>query len=88
MYKRQALIVLGIVLFVQQVESDLLAPIVLAKAVFLHPVVILLVLSAGAVVAGLVGAFLAVPVTAVLVAVGTELKARGVIGPPAAPPAA
>lgn len=84
----KALIVVGIVLFVQQVESDLLAPLVLSKAVFLHPVVILLVLSAGAVVAGLVGAFLAVPVTAVLVAVGTELKARGVIGPPAAPPAA
>ena len=77
----KALIVVAIVLFVQQVESDLLAPLVLAKAVLLHPVVILLVLSAGAVVGGLVGAFLAVPVTAVLVAVGTELKARGVIGP-------
>lgn len=84
----KALIVVAIVLFVQQVESDLLAPLVLAKAVFLHPVVILLVLSAGAVVGGLVGAFLAVPVTAVLVAVGTELRARGVIGPTAEPPAA
>lgn len=84
----KALIVVAIVLFVQQVESDVLAPLVLAKAVFLHPVVILVVLTAGAVVGGLVGAFLAVPLTAVLVAVGTELKARGVIGPTAPPPAA
>jgi len=83
----KALIVLGIVLFVQQVESDLLAPIVLARAVALHPLVVLAVLTAGAVIGGLVGAFVAVPTAAVLVAVGAELKARGVLGPTALPPA-
>ena len=35
----------------------------------------------GPIIGGLIGAFLAVPVTAVLVAVGTELRARGIIGP-------
>lgn len=77
----KALIVAGIVLFVQQVESDLLQPVVMAKAINLHPLVILVVLTAGAVIGGIVGAFLAVPTTAVLVAVGTVLREHGVIGP-------
>jgi predicted PurR-regulated permease PerM len=77
----KALIVFGIVLFVQQVESDLLQPVVMSKAINLHPLVILVVLSAGAVIGGIVGAFVAVPTTAVVVAVGTELKEHGVIGP-------
>jgi predicted PurR-regulated permease PerM len=76
-----ALLVTGLIVIVQQVEGDVLAPLVLGRAVKLHPVVILLVLTAGAIIGGLIGAFLAVPVTAVLVAVGTELRARGIIGP-------
>lgn len=77
----KALIVFGIVLFVQQVESDLLQPVVMAKAINLHPLVILVVLSTGAVIGGIVGAFVAVPTTAVLVAIGSVLKEHGVIGP-------
>lgn len=77
----QALLVVGLIVIVQQVEGDLLAPLVLGRAVKLHPVVILVVLTAGAVLGGLVGAFLAVPVTAVIVAIGTELGERGIIGP-------
>lgn len=76
----KAMIVLGIVLFVQQVESDLLQPVVMAKAINLHPLVILIVLTAGAVIGGIVGAFVAVPTTAIAVAVGTVLKEQGVIG--------
>ncbi|MDP8959110.1 MAG: AI-2E family transporter, partial [Actinomycetota bacterium] len=71
-----ALAVLAVVLVVQQVEGDVLAPLVLGRAVQLHPLVILLALTAGAVVAGVVGAFLAVPTAAVLVAVGAEFRAR------------
>jgi predicted PurR-regulated permease PerM len=82
----QALLVIGLVVLVQQVESNVLAPMVLGRAVALHPVVILVVLSGGAIVGGLVGAFLAVPVSAVVVAVSSELKARGIVGPgPSAP---
>lgn len=77
----QALLVTGLIIIVQQVEGDVLAPLVLGRAVKLHPIVILVVLTAGAVVGGLLGAFLAVPVTAVAVAVGSELRARGILGP-------
>ena len=76
-----ALLTLGVVVIVQQVEGDVLAPLVLGRAVRLHPVVIIGALTAGAVIGGLIGAFLAVPVAAVVVAVSSELKARGVIGP-------
>jgi predicted PurR-regulated permease PerM len=76
-----ALLTLGVVVIVQQVEGDVLAPLVLGRAVRLHPVVIIGALTAGAVIGGLIGAFLAVPVAAVAVAVASELKARGVIGP-------
>lgn len=76
-----ALLVVGLIVIVQQVEGDVVAPLVLGRAVKLHPVVILLVLTAGGLLGGLVGAFLAVPVTAVLVALGTELRARNIIGP-------
>jgi predicted PurR-regulated permease PerM len=76
-----ALLALGVVVVVQQVEGDVLAPLVLGRAVRLHPIVILAVLTGGAVIGGLIGAFLAVPTAAVGVAVGAELKARGIIGP-------
>lgn len=64
-----ALILLGVVVLVQQVEGDVLQPIVLGRAVSLHPVVILLAVAGGAALGGIVGAFLAVPVVAVASAV-------------------
>ncbi|CAN5714867.1 N/A [soil metagenome] len=70
----EALIIAGICLVVQQVDGDLLAPIVLGKAVALHPLVILLVLTGGGTLFGLVGAFLAVPVTACLVQMTAEYR--------------
>jgi putative heme transporter len=71
-----ALIVAAIVLAVQQVESNVLQPTIMRRAVSLHPVVILGVLTAGAMLVGIVGAFLAVPITAVIAAVGNELRLR------------
>ncbi|MDP9066939.1 MAG: AI-2E family transporter [Actinomycetota bacterium] len=62
------------ILVIQQVEGDVLQPIVMGKAVSLHPVAILLALTAGAVVAGVIGAFLAVPVTAVAASIGNYVK--------------
>ena len=72
-----ALIVLGIVVLVQQVETNVLQPMIMRRAVSLHPIVILSVLTAGAVIVGIVGAFLAVPLAATLAAVGNELRLRG-----------
>lgn len=69
-----ALIVGAAILVIQQVEGDVLQPLVMGKAVRLHPVVILLALTAGAIVAGIVGAFLAVPVAAVAASIGNYIK--------------
>jgi predicted PurR-regulated permease PerM len=64
-----ALIILAVVIGVQQIEGNVIYPIVFRRALSLHPLVILLALSIGGVAFGLVGAFLAVPITAVAVAV-------------------
>jgi len=60
-----ALIVVAVVIAVNQLEGDLLAPLVLGRAVRLHPLAILLALTAGTIVGGIVGALLAVPLAAV-----------------------
>lgn len=62
-----ALIMLGIVILVQQIEGSILYPWLFGKAASLHPMVILVTVSAGTLLAGLVGAVVAVP----LVAFGT-----------------
>ncbi len=59
-----AVLVLGVVLLVQNVEGNLLEPLVLGRAVRLHPAVILVAVAAGAFVAGIGGALLATPLTA------------------------
>ncbi len=60
----EALIVVGIVVVVNQVEGDFLQPIVMGRTLRLHPLVILFALTAGTVLAGLSGAVLAVPIAA------------------------
>ncbi|OFI37760.1 AI-2E family transporter [Arthrobacter sp. SW1] len=60
-----ALIMLGIVLLVQQLESHILQPIVMGKAVSLHPVAVILSVAAGSYLAGIPGALFAVPLLAV-----------------------
>ncbi|WP_324650705.1 AI-2E family transporter [Georgenia sp. H159] len=61
-----ALIMLGIVLLVQQIEGNLLQPWLMGNAVSLHPVAVLLAVTAGTGVAGILGALLAVPIAAVI----------------------
>ncbi len=73
---QMALIVLAIVVGVQQFESNVLQPVIMRRAVALHPVVILAALTAGASTMGLVGAFLAVPIAAVAAAMANELRLR------------
>ena len=68
-----ALIVFGIVLGVQQLEGDIVMPLVFGRTMQLHPLVVLLVIAVGGVAFGIPGAFLAVPITAVVVAVDEEL---------------
>jgi predicted PurR-regulated permease PerM len=59
-----ALLVLGVVLLVQNLEGNLLEPLIMGRAVRLHPAVILVAVAAGALVAGVGGALLATPITA------------------------
>lgn len=61
-----ALIMLGVVLLVQQIESHALQPFLMGQAVSLHPVAVILAVAAGSYAAGIVGALFAVPLAAVL----------------------
>ncbi len=61
-----ALIMLGVVLVVQQLEGHVLQPFLMGHAVSLHPVAVLLAVTAGSMSAGIVGALFAVPIAAVL----------------------
>lgn len=69
-----ALIVTGVALLVQQFDNDLLAPFVFGKALDLHPLIILVAVAAGGTLAGLAGAFLAVPLTATVINVTTAVR--------------
>jgi predicted PurR-regulated permease PerM len=60
-----ALIVLGIVVLVNQLEGNLLQPIVMAQSLKIYPLVILVALTTGTVLGGIVGAVLSVPIAAV-----------------------
>lgn len=59
-----ALLMLGVVLVVQQVESNVLQPLIMGKAVNLHPLAVFLAVSAGIATLGLIGAVFAVPIMA------------------------
>jgi predicted PurR-regulated permease PerM len=61
-----ALIMLGVVLLVQQIEAHALQPFLMGQAVSLHPVAVILAVAAGSYAAGIVGALFAVPLAAVL----------------------
>ncbi len=61
-----ALIVLGVVVAVMQLESHILQPLLLGRAVKLHPLAVVLSIATGLVVGGIAGALLAVPLLAVL----------------------
>ena len=62
----QALIMLGIVLLVQQLESHILQPLIMGKAVSLHPLAVIFSVAGGSMIFGAVGALFAVPTLAVV----------------------
>jgi len=62
----QALIMLGIVLLVQQLEGHVLQPLVMGTAVKVHPLAVVFAVAAGSYVAGIPGALFAVPLVATL----------------------
>ncbi|MET8654600.1 MULTISPECIES: AI-2E family transporter [Nocardia] len=79
-----ALIVLGIIIAVQQLEGNVLQPVLQSRSMKLHAVIVLLAVTAGGSLYGITGAFLAVPVVAIIAVViryiGEQIDA--VSGPP------
>lgn len=63
---KTALFALILVVAVQQLEGNVLSPWLQARAMNLHPVIILLSVTLGGTIFGIIGAFLAVPVAAVI----------------------
>jgi len=61
-----ALITLGLIIAVQQLEGHVLQPLVMGRAVSIHPLAVVLAIAGGSVLAGIVGALLAVPTVAFL----------------------
>ncbi len=69
-----AMIVLVVVLVVQQVEGNLLQPLIVSRWLRLHPVAVMLGVIAGGLLWGLGGALVAVPLLAVIYQVGEHLR--------------
>ncbi|MFJ5729084.1 AI-2E family transporter [Streptomyces paradoxus] len=71
-----ALWALGVVLAVQVLEGHVLQPMVQSRTVQMHPAVVMVTITAGASVAGVLGMLLAVPLTAAAFGVVQELRIR------------
>jgi predicted PurR-regulated permease PerM len=86
-----ALLVVAAVVFVQQLEGNVLYPIIVGRTLELHPIVVLLSVTVGGLLYGIVGAALAVPVATVAVAaikvVGRySVQGEVAVGPPPVQP--
>ena len=61
-----AVVVLIIVIAVQQIEGHLLQPLIMGRAVAIHPLAVIVGIASGLVLGGIIGALIAVPIIAVL----------------------
>jgi putative heme transporter len=61
-----ALITLGLLVAVNQLEAHILQPLVMGRAVSIHPLAVVVAIATGGVLAGVVGALLSVPTVAFL----------------------
>ncbi|BBH65025.1 AI-2E family transporter [Actinoplanes sp. OR16] len=61
-----ALLTLGAVILVQQLEGHVLQPLIMGRAVAIHPLAVIIGIACGVVLAGIIGALVAVPLIAVL----------------------
>lgn len=81
----KALALLIIVLAVQQLEGHVLQPLLLGRAVKVHPLAVVFGIAAGTLLAGIIGALIAVPIVAVISTVGRYLAGGDEPTPPAEP---
>ena len=71
-----ALIVLGAIIVVQQFESNVIQPLVMGRALNVHPLIIVLGVAAGGVLGGIAGAVVATPLLAAASGVFAHFRAR------------
>ena len=71
-----ALLVVGATILIQQIEGNLLQPLILERAVRLHPLVTVVAVGAGLLVGGLLGAFLSVPLVAIAAQTANYYRVR------------
>ncbi|MGK5169990.1 AI-2E family transporter [Geodermatophilus sp. CPCC 205761] len=71
-----ALITLAVVVLVMQLEGHVLQPLLLGRAVRVHPLAVVLAIAAGLLIAGIFGALIAVPIVACANVAGTYLARR------------
>jgi predicted PurR-regulated permease PerM len=71
-----ALLVLALIVVIGQIEGHLLHPLVMSRAVNLHPLAVALTVASGTVIAGVIGAVVAVPLVAVAWTVWRTLRAQ------------
>ncbi|GAA3738090.1 AI-2E family transporter [Plantactinospora mayteni] len=79
----RALAILLVVIGVQQVEGHILQPLIMGRAVAIHPLAVIVGIAAGVVLAGIVGALVSVPLIAVL---NTAVRRLAHRRPPEVPP--
>ena len=80
-----AIIMLAVVIGVQQLEAHVLQPFLLGHAVSVHPLAIILSIATGVIIAGIVGALVAVPTAAVINAIVNHLAGNDVDPEPPRP---
>ncbi len=78
----QALMVVAVMVGAQQIDNHFITPIVMRRAVHLHPAAVMLALLAGGTIAGFFGLLLAVPLAAVLKILLSHLWRTWVLGEP------
>lgn len=81
----RALVVLALIVAVQQLEGHVLAPVILGRELELHPIAVVVALTVGAVLLGVFGAVIAVPLTAAVYRGIVYLRVQERIGEDAEP---
>ncbi|RKE20911.1 AI-2E family transporter [Streptomyces sp. TLI_171] len=76
----KALMVLVVLIAVQQLEGHILQPLILGRAVRVHPLAVVLGVAAGSIIGGIAGAIVAVPLIAVTNTVTGHLRRRNAAG--------
>lgn len=81
-----ALLVVGLTVLVGSFDGDVLQPLVMGKAVNLHPLAIVFAIAAGSIMLGIVGALIAVPIAGAIYKVAKYLTGRDPDNPYPPPP--